>query len=92
MGFLLQGLGGVLGIVSFVCFVMVLIKMFQQGQATLAIVCLVLLLCGIGYFVTFVVGWINSTKWNIRNIMLLWTGSFLLAVFLNAINYATTSP
>ena len=92
MGFLLTTLGGILGLVAFVCFIMVLIKMFQQGQSTLGIVCIVLFFCGgIGYLIAMAFGWINSTKWGIRNTMLVWTGSFLGAILFQALSYAMTS-
>src|SRR5688572_11871809 len=43
----------VLGLISLGCFAFVIMKMFQDGESTIAIVCLVGLLCGIGGLVAF---------------------------------------
>jgi hypothetical protein len=87
-----SGLQFIVGIASLVCFVMVLVKMFQNGQTGLAIACILLLfVCGIGALVTFVMGWINSAKWNIKNIMLAWTGCWVLGIIL-AIVGAIVAP
>ncbi len=82
-----------LGIGQLVCLVMVLIKMFQAGEQTMGIVCIVLLLvCGIGGLVVFVLGWINATKWNIKNLMWAWTGMIIAAIVLDIILIATGGP
>jgi hypothetical protein len=78
-----------LGLVTLVCFVMVLIKMFQSGEQTMGIVCIVLVFCGIGAIIAFVYGWINATKWNIKNVMLIWTGAWIAGVILIPIAFAT---
>jgi len=62
------------GIGSLVCFILVIVRMFQEGETVMAVVCLVLILCCIGGLVAFISGWINSRKWGISNIMLVWTG------------------
>jgi hypothetical protein len=93
MGFLISLLLGLLGIGSLVCFIMVLIKMFQSGDQTLGIICLVLILClGIGYFAVFVLGWINSSKWNAKNLMMIWTGIIAAFIILDIIFIATGGP
>jgi hypothetical protein len=49
MGGVLMALQVLVGLASLVCFILVLIKMFQNGQTTLGVVCIVLVLCvGIG--------------------------------------------
>ena len=53
---LIQVLQGLLAIGSLVCFILVIIKMFQVGEQTMGIVCLVLILCCIGGLVAFVYG------------------------------------
>jgi hypothetical protein len=70
----LQMLNSVVGLAAFVMFILVVVQMFKHDQTALGIVSLVLCLCGIGQLIAFVVGWINVGKWNIRPIMLIWTG------------------
>jgi len=75
---------------NFVCFVMVLIKMFQEGEQTLGIVCIVLAFCtGIGSLIAFVFGWINASKWDIKNLMWIWTGTWIAIVVLEIILFAS---
>jgi len=83
MGILLTILAIVCGIISLVCFIMVVIQMFQHGQTGLGVACLVLILCGIGGLIAFIVGWINSASWGIKNIMLLWTAAIVLGLIFN---------
>jgi hypothetical protein len=76
----LAGLGGL------VCFVLVLVQMFQRGQSTLGIVLIVLFFCcGIGYFATFIFGWIKNREWNIANIMYIWTACIVVGLIAYAI-------
>jgi len=86
---LIQVLQGLVGIGGLVCFILVIIKMFQVGEQTMAIVCLVLILCCIGGLVAFVYGWINANKWGITNIMWIWTGLFIAGILLNVIAMAS---
>ncbi len=63
----MQILSGLFGLGSLVCFVMVIVKLFKQEgtmKGILGIVCALY---------TFVWGWMNSGKLNIRNVMLAWT-------------------
>lgn len=71
-------IGAVAGLASFVCFIIVLIKQFQNAGALHGIIGIVT--CGIW---TFIWGWMNAGKLNIRNIMLAWTVLWILAVALN---------
>lgn len=89
MAALLGLLGMVAGLVGFVCFILVVVKMFQNGQTALGIVSIVGLFCVIGYFVAMVYGWMKATEWNIKNIMLIWTGCFVVAIIINIIQIAT---
>jgi hypothetical protein len=84
-----QVLQGLLGIGSLVCFILVIIKMFQVGEQTMGIVCIVLVLCCIGGLVAFVYGWINANKWGITNIMWIWTGLIIGGIVLNIIALAS---
>jgi hypothetical protein len=83
---LLFGLAALaISICSLVCFVMVLIQMFNRGEQTMGIVCIVLAFCsGIGTLIAFVYGWIKASEWGLKKVMLAWTGcmaaSFLLAI------------
>jgi hypothetical protein len=87
---LIQGLLGLVMIGELVCFILVLIKMFQVGEQTMGIICIVLALCcGIGGLVAFIYGWINATKWDIKNVMLIWTALFIATLVLYAIAFAS---
>lgn len=65
---MMMGLSSLIGLGSLVCLIMVLIKQFQQGSVVHGIVGIVT--CGIW---TFIWGWMNASKLNIKNIMLIWT-------------------
>jgi hypothetical protein len=85
MGMGFSVLGWLAGIVSLVCFILVIIAMFQNQQGTLAIVCLVLLLCGIGFLIAFIFGWIRSGEWGITKIMMIWTGAIIVGIICNIV-------
>ncbi|HVS83580.1 MAG TPA: hypothetical protein VHE60_17755 [Pyrinomonadaceae bacterium] len=51
-----------------ICFIIVLIKQFQNGGVVHGIIGIIT--CTLW---TFIWGWMNSGKLNIRNIMLIWT-------------------
>ena len=61
------------------CFIMVLIKLFQDKGALHGILGLI---CSL---YTFIWGWMNAGRLNIRNIMLIWTVIIILQVILNAV-------
>jgi len=61
-------LGWIVNIVALICFVIVLIKQFQNAGVVHGIIGIVT--CGIW---TFIWGWMNATKVNVKNIMLIWT-------------------
>jgi hypothetical protein len=87
LGEILYGIG-LLG--SLVCFILVLVQMFQRGQSTLAIVCIFLMfLCGIGWLVAFVYGWMNHREWGITNVMYAWTGCLVLMIIGGALYFPT---
>ncbi len=73
-------LGVVCGIASFVFFVMVVMKMFQNDQANLGIICIVLTLVTglVGLIVTFVLGWTKATEWDLKKVMTSWTIALVL--------------
>ncbi len=86
LGLMFSGVGG---LISLVCFILVVARMFQVGQSGLGITCLVLLLCcGIGGLVTFIVGWVNHQSWRITNVMIAWTAGVALGIIGGALNPA----
>jgi hypothetical protein len=76
LGQILAGLGG---LIALICHIIVIVKMFQNGQTGLGILAIVLTCCfGIGILFTLIYGWVKSTEWNIKNIMLVYTVGFVL--------------
>ena len=70
------------GIGSLICFIMVLIKMFPaEGplKGILAIIC---------SLYAFIWGWINASRFNLKNIMMAWTACIILAIIGGAISGA----
>ncbi|HLN31286.1 MAG TPA: hypothetical protein VK395_26330 [Gemmataceae bacterium] len=90
MGFLLSAVAGLVSIASLVCFILVLIKMFQNGQTVLGIVCIIF--CLIGILVAFIMGWVNVAKWNIKNVMLVWTGCIVVNIVLSILGTVLHLP
>jgi hypothetical protein len=70
----------VCSIASFVCFIIVLIKQFQEGGALHGIIGIIT--CGIW---TFIWGWMNAGRLNIKNIMMIWTLLFVVSIILNVL-------
>ena len=71
---MLDAISIALSLVWLFCFVLVVVKMFQYGRSILGIVTLVLsLFAGVGTVVAFALGWVRSTQWNIKGLMLVWT-------------------
>lgn len=70
----------VCSIASFICFIIVLIKQFQDGGVVHGIIGIVT--CGIW---TFIWGWINAGRLNIRNIMMIWTLLVVVGIILNVL-------
>jgi len=76
---LLQLISGLCGIATLVCYILVIVQMFQRGKTGLAVACLVLfLLCGLGWLIAFIVGWMNANQWGIQKIMMIWTACFVV--------------
>lgn len=57
-----------------VCFILVVIQMFKNEQTGLGIACIIL--AGIGYLIAFVYGWIKAAEWDLKKVMMAWTGLF----------------
>jgi len=75
-------LGIVVYIATLVCLVMVLIKLFQVEGALKGILGII---CGL---YTFVWGWMNADKLNIKNIMLAWTVLIIIMIVLQVVGGA----
>ena len=61
-----------------ICLIIVLIKQFQNGGVVHGIIGIVT--CGLW---TFIWGWLNSGKLNLRNIMMIWTLVLIVCIILN---------
>lgn len=61
-------------IVCLVCWIMVLIKMFPAEGALKGVLAII---CGLYAFIW---GWMNASRFNLRNVMLAWTIGILVAV------------
>ena len=84
----------ILGLLSWlgclICFIIVLIKLFQDKGVLHGILGLI---CGL---YTFIWGWMNAGRFNIRNIMMIWTALIVISVILNLLgggfNYSFGTP
>jgi hypothetical protein len=74
---IVQLLGSVAGLISLICLIMVVIKLFQAEGALKGILGVI---CGL---YTFIWGWMNVSKNNNRNIMLLWSIAIGVALIFN---------
>lgn len=70
----------VCSVASFVCFIIVLIKQFQEGGALHGIIGIIT--CGIW---TFIWGWMNAGRLNIKNIMMIWSLLIVVGIILNVL-------
>jgi hypothetical protein len=61
---------------NLVCLVLVLLKLFPAEGVLKGILGII---CGL---YTFIWGWMNAAKYNLRNIMIAWTVLFLLSIVL----------
>jgi hypothetical protein len=88
---ILQAISGIIGLVALVCFVLVVVKMFQAGDTTMGIICVVgVLACGIGVLVAFVYGWIKSSEYKIQQVMLIWTAAIVVNIVLSVATVVMT--
>ncbi|MEA2604808.1 MAG: hypothetical protein QOF89_5800 [Acidobacteriota bacterium] len=70
-------IGYLAAIVSLICWIMVLIKMFPAEGPLKGILAII---CGLYAFIW---GWINASRFNLRNIMLIWTVAIIVSVAMN---------
>jgi hypothetical protein len=74
-------IGGIGFLIAVICHIIVIVKMFQNGKSGLAILAIVLSLCCIpGVLFTLIYGWVKSTEWNIKNLMLVYTIGVVLDI------------
>ena len=74
-----QLLAMVLGLGNLIIFIIVLIKLFQNEGALKGILGLI---CSL---YTFIWGWMNASRFNIRNLMLIWTLLIVLGIICNVL-------
>ncbi len=67
------------GIGSLVCWIMILVKMFKNGETVLGIVSI---FCAI---VGYIMGWVKSSEWNTKQIMLIWTACIVVGIIANVV-------
>jgi hypothetical protein len=79
MATLFSILAAIFGLVNLACLIIVLIKLFQEKGVLHGILGLI---CGL---YTFIWGWMNVDRLNIRNIMIVWSVCIVLAIVLNLI-------
>ena len=78
-------LGILASLVGLACFglqIYVVVKMFQDGQTGLGILGI---FCGI---VPLIIGWQKADQWNIRQVMMIWSGLIGLYILLIVVNLA----
>jgi hypothetical protein len=75
---MLSILAMIVSLASLICFIMVVIKQFQNGGVVHGIIGIIT--CGIW---TFIWGWMNAGRLNIRNLMMIWTLLIVVCIILN---------
>jgi hypothetical protein len=79
MAALIGLLGGVAGIGSLVCLIIVLIKLFPAEGALKGIFGI---FCGI---YTFIWGWQNVDRYNLKNVMTIWSACFVVSIIVRVL-------
>jgi hypothetical protein len=70
-------LSGLAGLASLICLIIVVIKLFQEKGALHGILGI---LCGI---YTFIWGWMNAARLNLKNVMIAWTIAIVVGIVAN---------
>jgi len=78
--------GGIGGLIMLVCHIIIIVKMFQRAQTALGIITIILTCCGFGFLLSFIYGWVKSTEWNIKNIMLAYTLGWIMSIAGSVLN------
>lgn len=82
MAIVLGILALIVGIANLVFFIMVLIKLFQEKGVLHGILGII---CGL---YTFIWGWMNADRLNIRNTMIYWSVCIVISIILNGASAA----
>jgi len=73
-------------LVMLLSFVLVVVKMFQHDKALWGIASLLgVIFLGVGPLIAFVMGWVKSSAWEIRGLMLIWTVAIIGFLILNVV-------
>ena len=82
IGVLFMVIAALIGIGSLVCFILVVVQMFKHDMSGLGIATIILALCtGIGGLIAYVMGWVKSSEWGLKKVMLIWTGCIVGSLF-----------
>lgn len=73
---ILGALSMVLGVVILICSILEIVAAFQNGDGPLMGI-LSIVFCGIG---SFIIGWINHSKWGITKLMMTWSICIVLFI------------
>ena len=73
-------------IVSIICWIMVLLKMFPAEGPLKGILAII---CGLYAFVW---GWMNASRFNLRNIMLIWTVAIIVSIAMSFMGSPIYTP
>lgn len=72
-----------------VYYIQVLMKIFQSGDTTMGIICLVTVVCcGLGGLITFIVGWVRQEQYGTQKLMPTWTIIVILHLIINGTAFA----
>jgi hypothetical protein len=74
-------LGWILNLLALICFIIVLIKQFQNAGPVHGIIGIIT--CSIW---TFIWGWMNASRLNIKNLMMIWTLILIICIILNVMS------
>ena len=72
--------------VNIICLILVLLKLFPAEGALKGILGII---CGL---YTFIWGWMNASRFNLRNIMLVWTIALIVSIVMNFVVGASAIP
>jgi hypothetical protein len=76
-------LGMLCGIGAWVCSILVGVQAIKRQQMAVGIISIICTIVGLVY------GWMKANEWGIRQLMLIFTLLFVLAIVFNGINAAT---
>ncbi|QDU98337.1 hypothetical protein [Lignipirellula cremea] len=68
-----------------VCAILVILSMFKHSDSTLGIISIVALFCGVGILVTFIIGWVKVGDYHIKNLMIAYSGLWVVAFLTYAV-------